>query len=132
MVCAGQECPQKYTPAQVGCATVRVLQRTVPVAIPGISFLSGGQSEDEATANLNAINSVPTALPWRLTFSYARALQNSVLKAWAGRAENVAAAQDVLVGRAAANSQASRGKFVRPTGGPAAAEESLYVKDYTY
>ncbi len=133
MVTPGQACSTRYTPAEIALATVRVLQRTVPVAVPGICFLSGGQSEEEATVNLNAINSVPGAKPWRITFSYARALQNSVIKTWGGKAENVAKAQEALLNRAKANSLASVGKYVAAAGGSeSAAAESLYVKDYRY
>jgi fructose-bisphosphate aldolase class I len=131
MICPGQSCPKKYSPEQVGLATVRVLQRTVPVAVPGISFLSGGQSEEEATVHLNAINNVPGKKPWRITFSYARALQNSVIKTWKGQKDNVRAAQDALVNRAKSNSLASIGKY-SSTGSASAASESLYVKDYRY
>ena len=131
MVCPGQSCSKKYSPEQIGLATVCVLQRTVPVAVPGISFLSGGQSEEEATVHLNAINNVPGKKPWRITFSYARALQNSVIKTWKGQKDNVKAAQEALVNRAKANSLASIGKY-NPTGSASAASESLYVKDYRY
>jgi fructose-bisphosphate aldolase class I len=90
--------------------TVRVLQRTVPPAIPGIMFLSGGSSEEDATVYLNAINNVSGPKPWSLSFSYGRALQNSTIKAWAGLASNVATAQKVFLERAKANSQAQLGK----------------------
>lgn len=134
MVCPGQNCPRKATPLEIAQATVRVLLRTVPPAVPGICFLSGGQSEDEATANLAAINHIPSSLkPWRLTFSYARALQNSVLKTWGGRAENEGKAQRVLVERARLNSEASLGKNVGGFDSKlSAAEESLFEKDYRY
>ena len=76
------------------------LRRTVPSAVPGIVFLSGGQSEEEASLNLNAINNVPGPRPWSLSFSFGRALQQSVLQAWKGKSENVAAAQNELIKRA--------------------------------
>ena len=100
MVTAGQSCTKKYTNEQNALATVTALRRTVPAAVPGIVFLSGGQSEEDASLNLNAINRVPLGRPWALSFSYGRALQQSVLKAWAGKPENVKAAQDELLKRA--------------------------------
>jgi len=111
-------------------ATVQALKRTVPAAVPGIMFLSGGQSEEEATMNLNAINSVG-ALPWTASFSYGRALQQSCLKAWKGDDANLKAAQDALMLRAKANSDAQLGKYT----GDAATEDSkktLYEAGYTY
>jgi fructose-bisphosphate aldolase class I len=131
MVLPGTTCATKYTPADIAKATVTTLQRTVPPALPGIMFLSGGQSEEDATINLNAINSHPGKKPWSLTFSYGRALQQSTIKAWAGKKENVEAAQAVWVKRALFNSQANLGKY---TGGQedASAKESLHVKNYTY
>lgn len=111
--------------------TVRVLQRTVPPSIAGIMFLSGGQSEEDATVHLSAINNVPGPKPWSLSFSYGRALQNSTIKAWGGVPANVAAAQKTLLERARANSQASLGKY---TGGSAsgAASQKLFQADYKY
>lgn len=132
MVCPGQACPKKYGPQEVALATMRVLQRSVPVAVPGICFLSGGQSEEEATANLDAINRVPGKKPWRITFSYARALQNSVLKTWAGKEANVSGAQKVLLERARLNSEASMGKCGAIGAGGATGGESLFEKDYRY
>lgn len=131
MVCPGADCKKQYTPADIARATVTVLQRTVPAAVPGITFLSGGQSEEEATVHLNEINKVPGQKPWSLTFSYGRALQATVLDTWKGKEENLAAAQKALLTRAQANSQACVGKY---TGGAAsaAASQSLYVKDYKY
>ncbi|KAJ3407683.1 Fructose-bisphosphate aldolase 4, cytosolic [Chytridiales sp. JEL 0842] len=131
MVCPGQDCPTKYTAAQIAEATVTVLRRTVPAAVPGVTFLSGGQSEEEATVHLNEMNKVKLLRPWALTFSYGRALQATVLKVWAGKKENVAAAQKALLARAKANSEASLGKYV-PSGAAGSASESLYVKDYKY
>lgn len=100
MVTAGQSCTKKYTPEQVAVATVTALRRTVPAAVPGVTFLSGGQSEEEASVHLNAINQVTLLRPWALTFSYGRALQASVLRAWAGKKENIAAGQNELLKRA--------------------------------
>lgn len=133
MVLPGQDCPgkAKYSLAELAQATVTVLQRTVPAAVPGVTFLSGGQSEEEATLNLNAINRVPGAKPWKLTFSYGRALQHTVLKAWAGQEANVQAAQQALLVRAKANGDAALGQY---TGGAASKEalESTYVQNYRY
>ena len=91
--------------------TVRALQRVVPPAVPGILFLSGGQSEEEATAHLNAMNALPAVKPWALSFSYGRALQSSVLKAWRGDAANAKAAQEALLARGTANSKAALGEL---------------------
>ncbi|EPZ31990.1 fructose-bisphosphate aldolase [Rozella allomycis CSF55] len=131
MVCPGENCPKKYTPDEIGQATVTVLQRTVPAAVPGITFLSGGQSEEDATVHLNAMNKVPGKKPWKLTFSYGRALQFSVLQAWKGNASNVKTAQTELLKRAKANWEAAQGKY---TGGAASATatQSTFVKDYRY
>ncbi|TPX48092.1 fructose-bisphosphate aldolase [Synchytrium endobioticum] len=130
MVCPGQDCKVKYTPADIAHATVTVLRRTVPSAVPGVTFLSGGQSEEEATIHLNEINRMPYR-PWSLTFSYGRALQATVLKVWQGKKENVAAAQAALLVRAKANSEAQLGKYGGSASG-SGASESLYVKDYKY
>ncbi|XP_065892598.1 fructose-bisphosphate aldolase C-like [Dysidea avara] len=111
MVIPGYSCEKKYTPEQVAVATVTVFQHTIPVAVPGIAFLSGGQSEVVATVNLNAINKYKACKPWALTFCYGRALQTSVLKAWKGKKENVPAAQSVFMHRAKCNSLASVGKY---------------------
>lgn len=99
MVTPGMSCPKRATAEEIALATVTALRRTVPPAVPGITFLSGGQSEEEATVNLSAMNQVPQR-PWALTFSYGRALQASVLKAWGGKKENIAAGQSELLKRA--------------------------------
>lgn len=111
MVTPGQSASKKATPEEIGLATVLALRRTVPCCMPGVTFLSGGQSELVATANLNAMNQVDLLRPWALTFSYGRALQASVLKAWGGKKENVAEAQKVLLHRAKMNSLASQGLY---------------------
>jgi len=131
MVTAGQSAANKASPAENGLATVLALRRTVPAAVPGVVFLSGGQSEAEATLNLNAINNVPLLRPWALSFSYGRALQQSVLKAWKGQLENITLAQTELINRAKFNSLASKGEF---TGGDkgTAGSESLFVANHTY
>ena len=133
MVTAGHDCPNKYTPEQVAEATVTALRRTVPPAMPGVTFLSGGQSETAATLHLNAINRSPLHRPWALSFSYGRALQASVLKAWKGKKDNVAAAQKVLLHRANMNRLAALGKYDPSMEGEgAAATQSLHVENHQY
>ncbi|XP_013779179.1 fructose-bisphosphate aldolase-like [Limulus polyphemus] len=131
MVTAGQSCPIKYTAQDISKATVTALQRTVPAAVPGITFLSGGQSEEEASVNLDAINKYQGKKPWALTFSYGRALQASALKAWSGKAENIKSGQQEFLKRAKANSEASLGKYCGGVSG-AAAGEVLFIKDHAY
>jgi fructose-bisphosphate aldolase, class I len=108
MVLAGTECSTQATPEQVAEQTLRCLRETVPAAVPGIVFLSGGQSDEQATENLNAINKLDHA-PWALSFSFGRALQSSALKIWRGLPENVDAAQAALQKRARANAAARLG-----------------------
>ena len=127
MVTAGQDRKERPSVEQAARATVRALQRSVPPAVPGIMFLSGGQTEEEATVSLNAMNSNDPELgkrPWTLSFSYGRALQKSALSAWKGKAENVAAAQKVFAVRCRANGLASLGKYT----GDAASEEAEGVR----
>jgi len=131
MVCPGSLSESPCTAQDVALATVTALRRSVPVAVPGINFLSGGLSEENASLYLNAINSVPGAKPWNISFSYGRALQASCLKAWQGKAENVAAAQAALMERAKANGEASQGKYAGGSGS-ANASESLFVSNYVY
>jgi len=133
MVTAGADWKGPQSTSQdIAAQTVSVLQRTIPPAIPGIMFLSGGQSEEEATVNLDAMNKLAgRRVPWILSFSYGRALQNSVLKAWAGKKENVQAAQQAFLERARANSQAQLGKYAA-SAGAGGASDKLYVKDYKY
>lgn len=130
MVTAGYECKHKATHHDVGFFTVRTLKRSVPPALPGVVFLSGGQSEEEASVNLNAINQLGPH-PWALSFSYGRALQASVLNTWLGKKEHVAKAREVLLKRAEANWLATQGKYKGGAGGDAAAA-SLYEKKYVY
>jgi fructose-bisphosphate aldolase class I len=111
MVVPGIGCSEQATPEQVAQATIVCLQRTVPAAVPGINFLSGGQSEVAATANLNAMNASAERRPWVLSFSYARALQAPPLKAWRGQAANQTLAQQALYKRARLNSLARQGKY---------------------
>jgi fructose-bisphosphate aldolase class I len=127
MVTPGSDCPKKATPEQVAMYTVRTLYRTVPPALVGVMFLSGGQSEEEASLNLNAMNAGQKH-PFAISFSYGRALQASCQKAWAGKKENVQAAQKVLYERAKANSEAQLGKY---KGGVTSAG-SLFEKGYVY
>ncbi len=110
MVLPGKDC-RRAQPDEVAAATVRTLKRTVPAAVPSINFLSGGQSPEEATANLNAINQLAKNAPWRLTISYGRALQQTALHAWLGKTENVAAAQKALLKRARLNHLAMLGEY---------------------
>jgi len=110
MVIAGKKSGTKNSPEEVAEKTIRLFRETVPSAVPGIAFLSGGQSDEEATANLNAINAIGPH-PWKLTFSYGRALQAAPQKAWAGKADNVAAAQAAFTHRARMNSLAALGKW---------------------
>lgn len=109
MVVPGKKCPKRASVEEVAEKTIRVLKACVPVAVPGIAFLSGGQSDEEATAHLDAINRIGG--PWRLTFSYGRALQAAPQKAWSGRPENVAAAQRAFAHRAHMNSLATLGQW---------------------
>ncbi len=131
MVLPGVQCTKKYTPEQVAEATVTVFQRTLPVAVPGVTFLSGGQSEIVATTHLNAINAYKAKKPWGLTFSYGRALQASILKAWGGKPENVKTAQDVFIHRARCNGLAALGKYTGEDS-TAAASQNLFVADHQY
>jgi fructose-bisphosphate aldolase, class I len=111
MVLPGKEYRPKATPEAVAAATVKLLRRAVPAAVPSINFLSGGQAPEEATANLNAINVLYPDAPWVLSFSYARALQDPVMPRWAGRAENAPAAQQAFFKRIQMNSLARHGKW---------------------
>lgn len=132
MVTAGQACPTKYSSGDIALATVTALSRTVPPAVPGVVFLSGGQSEEDATRNLDAINKLATInKPWALTFSYGRALQASALKAWGGKKENIKTAQAEFLKRAKANGQAAAGAY---EGGAhsAAGDSSLFVAGHAY
>src|SRR5262245_37328433 len=110
MVVAGKECPQQASVAQAAEASVCVLRRTVPAAVPGLVFLSGGQSDVRATEHLNAMNQAGAA-PWELSFSFGRALQAPALSAWAGRPGQVTAAQQQLLHRARCNSAARSGSY---------------------
>jgi fructose-bisphosphate aldolase, class I len=110
MVVSGKKSPKQASVEEVAEKTVRLLKNCVPAAVPGIAFLSGGQSDEEATAHLNAMNRIG-GLPWPLTFSYGRALQAAPQKAWSGKSENVAAGQRAFIHRARMNSLASKGEW---------------------
>ncbi len=110
MIVPGKESGQKASPEEVATATLKVLSDLLPNTLPGEAFLSGGQGDVEATANLNAMNQ-KGPFPWKLSFSYGRALQDAALKAWGGKQENVLAAQKTFLHRAKMNSLASLGKY---------------------
>ena len=110
MAVPGKKSAKRASVEEVAAKTLAVLKACVPAAVPGIAFLSGGQSDEEATAHLNAINTLG-ALPWRVSFSYGRALQAAPAKIWSGKAENAAAAQRAFAHRAMMNGLASRGQW---------------------
>jgi fructose-bisphosphate aldolase class I len=110
MVVAGKNSPKHASPQEVAEKTLRMLKTCVPAAVPGIAFLSGGQSDEQATEHLSLMNAMGP-LPWKLTFSYGRALQAAAIKAWKGKAENVAAAQRAFLHRARMNGLAAAGKW---------------------
>jgi len=130
MVTQGAAHAEQATPAQVAWYTIRTLSRTIVPALPTVCFLSGGSSEENASLFLNAMNVAENTQPkpWYLTFSYGRALQKSVLKAWMGKEENVAKAQAVLLERASANGAASIGKYAGGSGD----SSSQFVANYSY
>lgn len=111
MVISGLGCHQQSDIGQVAERTVATMRRCVPAAIPGLMFLSGGQSETDATANLNAMNANFAPQPWKLSYSYGRALQQSTLHTWAGDEKNIKSAQTALFERSRANSQACAGTY---------------------
>jgi fructose-bisphosphate aldolase class I len=110
MVVPGKKSAKQASVEEVAEKTIRLLKNCVPAAVPGIAFLSGGQSDEDATAHLDAMNRIG-GLPWRLTFSYGRALQAAPLRAWSGKAENVAAGQRAFTHRARMNSLATKGEW---------------------
>ena len=112
MVLSGYDCSEKASVEKVAEMTVKVFKRCVPAAVPGIAFLSGGQSDEDATAHLNAMNKLlGDRSPWNLTFSYGRALQAPALKAWGGNNENISNAQQAFYKRARFNSLATMGNY---------------------
>ena len=112
MVISGKDCPEQAGAGDVASLTVAVLKRTVPSAVPGIMFLSGGQSEIQATEHLNAMNADHSPLPWKLSYSYGRALQEGALEAWGGDTANNEAAQARLLERARLNSAACSASYM--------------------
>jgi len=110
MVISGMKCATQASVEDVADKTVMILKRCVPSSVPGIAFLSGGQSDEMATAHLSAMNARHT-LPWALTFSYGRALQAAPQKAWSGKSENIAAAQRAFAHRARMNALATTGAW---------------------
>ena len=128
MVRPGVSSAEKLDCAILAEHTIRAFQQTIPTIMPGVVFLSGGMSEVEASVALNEINKYAAAKPWRLTFSYGRALQASVLDVWKGQPENKQAAQETLLKRAQANGLASNGEYVNET----TDAQSLHEKDYVY
>jgi fructose-bisphosphate aldolase, class I len=111
MVVPGLGGTQRVSPEEVARRTIAALKAHVPAAVPGIAFLSGGQSDEEATANLDAMHKLGESLPWPVTFSYGRALQHAAQKAWSGKRENVAAAQHAFAHRARMNGLAAEGRW---------------------
>ena len=130
MTVPGVECSDKSDPATIAKMTVQTLDRCLPPAMPGVTFLSGGISEEDSSIYLNEINKLSRKGAFALTFSYSRALQSSCIKIWGGKEENYKKAQDQLYARAKANSEASIGKYV--PGSQPSIEESLFVKNYAY
>lgn len=111
MVTPGSSCSKQASPEEIAEATIQVLRRTVPAAVPSINFLSGGMSPETATANLNAMNANFPKAPWSLSFSFGRALQQPVLQRWMGKPENIEPAQKALLKRARLNSAAQMGHY---------------------
>lgn len=130
MTVPGVEAADKSDPTTIAKMTVQTLDRGLPAAMPGVTFLSGGISEEDSSIYLNEINKADKKGAFATTFSYSRALQSSCLKIWSGKPENVKKAQDQLLARARANSAASLGKY-KPGSEPSI-EESLFVKNYVY
>lgn len=132
MVTPGQSYKEKASTQEIANATLKALQRTVPAAVPGVIFLSGHQSEEEATANLNAMNRHPGRKPWVLTFCYGRALQASAIKAWSGKRENTKLAKLEFLKRAKANSDAQLGKYKVGSVNGLAARETHILTEIDY
>jgi fructose-bisphosphate aldolase class I len=111
MILPGKESNEKVKDEEIAKETVETMRRIIPVEVPGVVFLSGGQNEIDATKRLNEINRVKADIPWRLTFSFERALENATMKIWQGKDENILEAQKSLLYRAKMNSLASMGKY---------------------
>jgi len=130
MTVPGVEASDKSDPATIAKMTVQTLDRCLPSSMPGVTFLSGGISEEDSSIYLNEINKAGKKGAFATTFSYSRALQSSCIKMWGGKPENYEKAQKQLLARARANSEASKGEYV--PGSQPSDEESLFVKDYVY
>jgi fructose-bisphosphate aldolase class I len=131
MVIAGKDCTRRASVQEVATATLRCLRRHVPAAVPGIVFLSGGQDGRVGTAHLNAINRLPGPKPWKISFSYGRALQDPALEAWHGRDENIQAGQQALYHRARCNGAASLGNYTdEMEAEPAGAESPSHRREW--
>merc|ERR1712232_618432 len=130
MTVPGVECPNKSDPATIAKMTVQTLDRCLPPAMPGVTFLSGGISEEDSSIYLNEINKLDRKGAFALTFSYSRALQSSCIKIWSGKDDKYKEAQQQLLARAQANSEASKGEYT--PGSQPSIEESLFVKNYAY
>jgi len=130
MTVCGVDHKDKPAVEEIARLTVQTLSRSIPSAMPGVTFLSGGISEEDSSIYLNEINKIDRVAPFALTFSFSRALQSSCLKTWDGKPENIEAAQTQLKARAIANSEASKGTY-KPGSQPSM-QESLYVKNYVY
>jgi fructose-bisphosphate aldolase class I len=124
MVIAGRDCPKKTSVDEVATATLRCLRRHVPAAVPGIVFLSGGQSGVLATSHLNAINQLDLPKPWKISFSYGRALQDPAIEAWRGKQQNLKAAQQAFYHRAKCNGAAAIGTYTSALEGKKSAPEA--------
>jgi fructose-bisphosphate aldolase class I len=131
MVIAGKACNRQGSVEEVATATLRCLKRHVPAAVPGVVFLSGGQNARLATAHLSAINQLPGSKPWKLSFSYGRALQDPALEAWHGRDENLVVGQQALYRRARLNGAASVGKYTDDMeAAPSAADDPPHRREW--
>eukprot|EP00825_Cyclidium_porcatum_P020506 TRINITY_DN2320_c0_g1_i12.p1 TRINITY_DN2320_c0_g1~~TRINITY_DN2320_c0_g1_i12.p1 ORF type:complete len:360 (-),score=82.16 TRINITY_DN2320_c0_g1_i12:41-1120(-) len=132
MVTPGNKFPnkEKITAEEIATRTVVALSRTVPPAMVGVMFLSGGMSEEEGSLFLNAMNKLEMRRPWFLSFSYGRALQYTCQKVWLGKEENIKAAQEALLARAKAHHESQLGQYQGQQGN--AGKESLYVENYKY
>jgi fructose-bisphosphate aldolase class I len=113
MVLSGKEASKQAGPQEVAQKTLDCFMRTVPAAVPGVAFLSGGQTDEQATENLDAINKLGQQIgaPWALSFSYGRALQDAALRAWSGDNDNADSARKAFFDRAVATSKAAQGKY---------------------
>ncbi|CAD7682716.1 unnamed protein product [Nyctereutes procyonoides] len=131
METTGHACTHKYSHEEIAMATVTALRHTVPSTLTGITFLSGGQSEEEASTNLSAINKCPLLKPRALTFDN-QTLQASSLKAWDGKKENLKAAEEEYIKRALANNLTCEGKYTPSGQAGAAARESLFISNHAY